>query len=175
MRSRIPPAFAVVAALALVFTISTQRARAAGAASAALEWMEAVPAALSADVLAVKVAAPFTVVPTRLTSATLASGSWTEFPGTDIALGFQKDDVMQQVIATNCDASAKLCVDFVPRVDADCATECSGDANTCTGSGAGDASYVLPGTFRPFTPAGSLCICVRGTAAMCAQLEEIVR
>lgn len=160
--------FALVAALAALLVV--------GGASAAnpvlFELTREVPSALTEEALTIKVAAPLTKTPTRLTSTTISAAAWAEFPAADIAEGLRSHDVVQSLVVTNFDAAARICVDYADRntdsdpelETTDCSTACSALTSTCSGASA-DADMVLPNQQREFRPSGRMCICYLSSAA----------
>lgn len=171
MFHRIALALVLIAgALALALAISTP----ATAGPPILPFIEGIPAATS-DALTVRIAAPLTIAPTRLTSTSISDAAWAEFPATDIGLMLRKTDVAQMLVVTNFDAAARICIDTPVRTNADCAVDCAALTSTCSGA-ATDGDIVLPGQSREFRPSGLLCMCYRASAANAdAQLSAVVR
>lgn len=142
-------------------------------------------AVLSADTLTLKRSAPIAQVPTRLTTTSASAAAWTEFPATDIAVGYQRDDVGQMLVVINLDTAARICLDFADRdtdgdgdvETTDCSTACAALTTTCHATGAStDADIVLPGTSRTFYPAGRMCSCfLSNTANGDVQLAMVPR
>jgi len=106
----------------------------------------------------------------RTSTITAASGSWTEFPATDIpARIYNKGAAGAQILTVvNRDASATFCVEYVARGTAtDCGTLAASVAATCDPSGTpgADGDYVLPSQSRQFVIGGGECIFFRSSAA----------
>lgn len=166
MRTRTSSLLLLLACLAAFFAIP------ASAGAPILDFLWSVAAGLSADNITVKVAAPLAAAPTRSTNTSIASASWTEFPGTDLASQYRTGDIAQLLVVTNFDTTARICVDFPDRItgdpqsaeDNDCADNCTNLSSTCDGSST-DGDMILPNQQREFRPSGALCICYRASVA----------